>query len=437
MEIVSTEEYWQLILNDLSKVGQIITEDEEFNKMATYTWSVLQNTLVLSEDENYIKSFEEMVEIDGEGLDVLQRKVNILTTLSAKKYVPRNLIKKGLERLGIDRCEIEYDRENNKMLIATDDLDEDKLTMVTSFVNNLVSENIEKEIYIGFIPAGYKRVEYLESTGTQYIDTLYNPCWDSEITCIFRAKTVDSKSVFSVAEKKGEGIGAVWEGAYFITFYTVDGGWLSFGNSILNLGTATLAQNPLTIVEYKLNKYEITANGVSCEPFAPSEPSNYRNSHSIYLYGRNYKNSPELLISGEMFKFSVSENGKPRVELIPCLDPTGAPCMFDKVRRKAFYNAGSGDFLYPTESTTYSLRRVLPDWGKLTENGLRRLYHAPVDYKGELIEYALENNYKQIIETEMPKEGYWAPRWKETEKEIVLEWIKAEEPEIIKQPTDN
>ena len=102
--------------------------------------------------------------------------------------------------------------------------------------------------------------------------------------------------------------------------------------------------------------------------------------------------------------------------------------MFDKVNRKAYYNEGSGDFLYPTESTTYSLRRVLPDWGKLTERGLRRLYHAPANYKGELYDYAMENGYKPIVEEPAPEEGYWSPRWTETADEIVLEWVEAEPP---------
>jgi hypothetical protein len=102
--------------------------------------------------------------------------------------------------------------------------------------------------------------------------------------------------------------------------------------------------------------------------------------------------------------------------------------LFDLVSKKAYYNTGTGDFLYPTESTTYSLRRVLPDWGQLTPHGLRRLYHAPAGYHGELYDYALENGYKPIVEPEKPEEGYWSPRWTETEDEIVLEWVEAEPP---------
>jgi hypothetical protein len=63
------------------------------------------------------------------------------------------------------------------------------------------------------------------------------------------------------------------------------------------------------------------------------------------------------------------------------------------------------------------------------ENGLRRLYHAPANYAGELYDYALENGYKPLVEPEKPEDGYWLPQWHETEDEIVLEWVETEAPE--------
>ena len=114
--------------------------------------------------------------------------------------------------------------------------------------------------------------------------------------------------------------------------------------------------------------------------------------------------------------------------------------MFDIVSHTPFYNRGSNDFTYQTESSaiTYSLRRVLPDFGILTEHGLRRLYHAPQSYNGDILDYALENGYKHIVETEQPEEGYWSPQWRETEEEIVLDWVETEPPaeEHLTQPTE-
>ena len=277
------------------------------------------------------------------------------------------------------------------------------------------------------LPAGYKQVEYLESTGTQYIDTLYNPCWDSEIKLDAHFIQNVASTIFSAVERKNESDGEGWKNSYFVTAYVDDTGWLVFGNSIPGFAVAIMPAHTRNI--YSLNKKEITVNGQSVG-FVPVQPLDYRCPVSAYLYARHYalSDSPELLTAGRIYDLKISENGQPKVHLIPCLDTTGAPCMFDMVRRKTFYNKGSDDFIYPTESTTYALRRVLPDWGKLTENGLRRLYHAPANWQGELYDYALEHGFKPIIETEQPEDGYWSPQWTETDDEIVLEWVETEPP---------
>lgn len=419
MEIVSTEEYWQLILNDLSKVGQITTEDEEFNKIATYTWSVLQNTLVPSEDENYIKSFEEMVEIDGEGLDVLQRKVNILTTLSTKKYVPKNLIKLALERMDVGRFEIDYDRDSNKLTVVTDNLNEELLTNVTNLVNNVVSDKIEKEMdNLGFIPDGWTRVDYLESMGSKHIVTNFILDSECSVLCDLQAIGTDAgEDIYGNSPNSS-------------SRFNLTRNWGKFRVDFANIQQVTsFAHNSERCVT-ELNSSGFTINGNTELSFANVTP--FTTSSPFHIFKNTVSNTYHF--KGRIFDLRVKKENKLVFEATPCLDDTGAPCMYDRVSKTAFYNSGSGDFTYPTQSTTYSLRRrVLPDWGKFTEHGLRRLYHAPADYEGELIEYALEHDYKQIIETEMPEEGHWIPQWRETEEEIVLEWIETEEP-ILEQP---
>lgn len=115
--------------------------------------------------------------------------------------------------------------------------------------------------------------------------------------------------------------------------------------------------------------------------------------------------------------------------LIPALDSTGAPCMYDLVSKKPFYNSGTGDFLYPgkeTEATTYSLRNRM--YAQMTEHGIRRLYRVPAGYNGGKEEYAEENGFKILVETPMPEEGYWTPVWHDREDCIVLEWVETEPP---------
>ena len=119
-------------------------------------------------------------------------------------------------------------------------------------------------------------------------------------------------------------------------------------------------------------------------------------------------------------------------DLIPALDPTGAPGFYDKANKIMYYNAGAGDFLYPETVTTYGLRRVapyVPEFAQLTPRGVRRLYRVPDDYAGSIAEYAASHGYKRLMETEQPAEGHWSPVWRETEEELRLEWREMPEPQ--------
>ena len=116
-------------------------------------------------------------------------------------------------------------------------------------------------------------------------------------------------------------------------------------------------------------------------------------------------------------------------DCVPALDPTGTPCMYDTVSRKPFYNSGTGDFLYPTnEAPAAVIDLDAKFYAKLTEHGVRRLYHVPKGYTGSMDEYAAKNGFKELVEPPMPQEGYWAPQWRETDTQLICEWVETEPP---------
>lgn len=146
-EVVSKEEYWQIILNDPSKVGQITTEDEKFNKVADFVYTVVQNTLLTSEDDDYLKKYEEMIDISGEGLTPYQRKVNILYMLSGKNYIPLNLVRRGLINMGVSAFDVELLKDENKLVVHTDRADDTQFKRVTALLERVLPENLNIERY--------------------------------------------------------------------------------------------------------------------------------------------------------------------------------------------------------------------------------------------------------------------------------------------------
>ena len=283
------------------------------------------------------------------------------------------------------------------------------------------------------LPAGYKRVEYLETTGEQYIDTLVT--LDDSVDVILNALILDGSYLGNPEQAFRHGREGSLGGNYQNTAAAITFPWSDLDVQYLNLRFGPNSKNGGNSISYASKGYRHTfqnnKRGYFIDGALQHEwPEATWSTPNTFFYmapGPDFY-SNFAVRSAKWFSLVIKKANVEVLQFIPCLDETGAPCMFDLVSRKPFYNQGSGDFTYPTETATYALRRVLPDWGKLTERGLRRLYHAPASWKGELYDYALENGYKPIVETEQPEDGYWSPRWTETEDEIILEWVETEPP---------
>jgi hypothetical protein len=146
MNTVTKEEYWSIILNYPTQIGQITTEDTEFNRRINDVNLVLSNTFINSSDENLISKWETSLYIDGiEGKTITERKADILYTLCEKNYVPVSIIKRFLLNLIGDENKfvVEFVKDENKLVIHTDRISDDMNKAVTSLVESVKTQNIE------------------------------------------------------------------------------------------------------------------------------------------------------------------------------------------------------------------------------------------------------------------------------------------------------
>lgn len=427
MTNVTKKEYWTTILNDPTQIGQITTEDTEFNRRINDVNLVLSNTFINSSDENLISKWETSLYIDGiEGKTITERKADILYTLCEKNYVPVSIIKRFLLNLIGDenRFVVEFIKDENKLVIHTDRIEDNMLVEVNKLLDSVVSQNVVVEQKNCILPAGYKQVEYLQTQASTAIFTNVYPTLETEIRADMLPFTTGNFGVFTGASN------------YFsISLFSNEKIRFDFGKTWFDgLRPETVAVGKRFNVKANKNAVYINDDVV----LTVNPPSPFVSTYDLCLNRMSRTGGNQMV--NNFYSYEIYESGELVLDFIPCLDETGAPCMFDMASKTSFYNIGSGDFLYPTESTTYALRRVLPDWGKLTQHGLRRLYHAPANYSGELVDYAMENGFKPIIEPEMPEEGYWTPQWRETDEEIILDWIETEAPSTedfnLEQPTE-
>ena len=276
-------------------------------------------------------------------------------------------------------------------------------------------------------PSGWRPVEYLESTGTQFIDTGITSSSESSANVVFSIVKIHPSLAATVfgSYDRGEDIGR------WILFTSPPGG----GKLFLSFWTPD--EQPY-INEAKFPKIdEITSFSVNREENVYilnneriakiNATKSWESKLTIGLFGAtdNAYHSYHRI-----YMFNLSRAGTLQRDLVPCVDNVGNPCMYDKVSKTSLYNKGSGKFLVPTTSATYTLRQPVAEFAQLTDSGVRKLYHLPYDYEGTLEEFVEENGFKPLIENEKPEEGNWMPEWTETEDAVILNWVEAPE-EIV------
>lgn len=294
------------------------------------------------------------------------------------------------------------------------------------------------------VPYGSTKVEYLESSGTQCIlpnISTKDLSVEIDYSSLRITSNINYQKTFGYwGDNKQYQIleTANYEPSPNITRATIFGQPISFGdrNNSLEIQDRTKYKFDANIGEVSLNNI-IYANDIDFSKGSENNPIGIFVATENVWNGIRYADFANMrLYSFKSWKLKLLQT-----HLIPSLDRTGTPCMFDLVTRKNFYNAGTGQFIYPTTSTTYSLRRPQAEWAKMTDTGVHKIYHAPIGYKGSLKEYAIENGYKRLIETESPNEEgkYYSFRWVETDDTLTTEWFEVDPPqeEFFEENLDN
>lgn len=193
-----------------------------------------------------------------------------------------------------------------------------------------------KETVSGRLPTGYTELEYIQSSGTQYINTGWDPTTqtktvlDLKITETANAVVFGSKVEYGDRQKQyfvyAMPAASRFEANYFyrteanllnLTDYK-QRGILTFDQEALSFNGSTAALN-----------YTHSAESVS----AP-----------IYLFGYNLDGSANSLIKMILYSCQIYEAGTLVRNFVPCSDPSGTIGLYDLVTNAFFANAGTGTF---------------------------------------------------------------------------------------------
>ena len=217
------------------------------------------------------------------------------------------------------------------------------------------------------LPAGYTRLEFLESTGTQVIVLPVNK---NNPKSLFMSTEVQFTALPAINDGMQEGQNSrfqwgLWGGASSTTaFASVNN---ASGN--LSLGKVGEQWNSWTTctIGYDAPYHRWgTWGAFRAEDEGAIGPPNITN---FVLFGVERYGWFGFFQKVRKKRFVLKADGVTLYRLIPALDPTGTPCMFDRVSKQPFKNSGSGSFIAGVGTVaqlTTLLRRLPATGGALT-----------------------------------------------------------------------
>lgn len=188
-----------------------------------------------------------------------------------------------------------------------------------------------------------EELSYLQSTGTQYIDTEYIPNGNTAIEMLASGISASSFALSSggtwfVGGRQGylnKAFGFYYNPSLQNLYY-------AFGN---NMPSATYSSS-LIYGDNKKFYADKTGLYVNDSKVVSAASTTFTSPSSLFLFGLNNNGTPASHTSYKIHYCKIYDNGKLVRDFIPVLDLNNIPCMYDKVTNTIFENNGNGEFLY-------------------------------------------------------------------------------------------
>ncbi len=198
------------------------------------------------------------------------------------------------------------------------------------------NNNVSKVYYNGILvwpekvlPVEYQEVEYLESTGTQYINTGIASTQYITANLDMQFTQYSSSSMIIIAWSTGAGR---WFGKGGLNTY-------SAGNDAVSDVDALLRKE--IEVTFTSANISFVIDGTTCSKATTSSQSN---GYTLFA-GRNVNTGVSFYASAKLYKATIQENGETIRDLVPCYRKIdNKPGLYDLVNDVFYTNAGTGEF---------------------------------------------------------------------------------------------
>lgn len=180
------------------------------------------------------------------------------------------------------------------------------------------------------LPDGYTQLEYIQSSGSQYINTGFKPNQDTKISI-----TVD----FPLSGTSWLYGGRTSAGSNSLGFLCEGGSGYRFDYAS-SINALTVKPTGKFTIDSDKNKCYINGELVLTATY-----TTFTSPVNMYIFNNNNNGSLSGGSSAKLYNCSIYNNGVLIRNFIPCKNASGTVGLYDSVNNQFYQNAGSGTFI--------------------------------------------------------------------------------------------
>lgn len=182
------------------------------------------------------------------------------------------------------------------------------------------------------VPVGYTILEYIQSSGTQYVDTGFVPNNNSRVFIDIEPLESETFSFFGARKSNTD--------SSFCFFLIYNNTYRSdYGSTNQSVSVSSTLKR----VVIDKNKNQFSIDGVSYS----NTPATFNSSFPLYLLTNNYNGSSsgETIGSAKIYSCQIYNNGTLVRDYVPVINTSGVTGLWDKVNGEFVGNSGTGSFI--------------------------------------------------------------------------------------------
>ena len=184
------------------------------------------------------------------------------------------------------------------------------------------------------LPYGYTELAYIQSSGTQYIDTGFKHNQNTRVVMDVQVTTASSAPMWLFEGRISNASAA--KSLFLVDGTTWNTDYNSYKNRVSFSGIG--ATNRLS-VDY--NKNALTINGSK----KTWTEETFQSTYNLVIFAANTGGKISGYISAKLYSCQIYDNDVLIRDFVPCITASGEVGLFDIVGKQFYGNAGTGAFV--------------------------------------------------------------------------------------------